>query len=125
MQTRKGKPHQVESSAARETGGTRRKGRGRRQALPGKRRRRGLERSGKGRLTHHYSIVIQWSDEDQAYIVSLPEFLGCKTHGGTYEEAAKHGREVIELLVESYIEEGKPLPKPQKFSYCESSTAEN
>jgi len=62
-----------------------------------------------------YSMVIQWSDEDDAFIVSLPEFGGCKTHGDSYQEAVKHGKEVIELLVQSYLEDGKKLPKPAKF----------
>ena len=34
-----------------------------------------------------YSMLIQWSDEDQLYIVEVPELPGCKTHGKTYEEA--------------------------------------
>ena len=56
----------------------------------------------------------QWSDEDEAYVVMLPEFGGCMTHGDTYELAVKHGREVLELLVESYAEEGRKLPKPAR-----------
>jgi len=35
----------------------------------------------------HYSMVIEWSDEDQVYIVTVPELPGCRTHGATYEEA--------------------------------------
>ena len=66
-----------------------------------------------------YSMVIQWSDEDEVYIVSLPEFGGCKTHGATYQEAVKHGKEVIELLVESFEEEGRRLPEPVKFDNAE------
>jgi predicted RNase H-like HicB family nuclease len=37
----------------------------------------------------HYSMVIEWSDEDQAYVVSIPEFPGNHTHGDTYEEAVQ------------------------------------
>lgn len=48
-----------------------------------------------------YSMTIEWSDEDEAYIVTLPEFPGCHTHGATREEALKNGQEVIELLVEA------------------------
>jgi len=63
-----------------------------------------------------YSMIITWSDEDRAFLVRLPEFgPGAMTHGDTYEEAAKHGQEVLEMLVESYIEDGQPLPKPDKF----------
>lgn len=60
-------------------------------------------------------MVIQWSDEDGVFVVSLPEFHHCKTHGLTYEEAAKNGRKVIDLLVESYMEDGKTLPRPMKY----------
>ncbi len=49
----------------------------------------------------HYSMVIQWSEEDKAYIVTVPELPGCKTHGDTYEEAVRNGREVIELWIDA------------------------
>lgn len=64
-------------------------------------------------MKSHYSILIQWSDEDQKYVVSLPEFGPyAHTHGDTYEEALQNAQEVLELLVETYSEQGKPLPQP-------------
>lgn len=42
-----------------------------------------------------YSVVIQWSEEDQAYLARAPELPGCITHGDTYEEALKNALEVI------------------------------
>ena len=46
--------------------------------------------------TSQYSIVIEWSPEDQAYLVSLPEWADRYampvTSGATYEEAAARGR---------------------------------
>lgn len=43
----------------------------------------------------HTSMIIEWSDEDQAYFVSFPEWAGYivqpVTHGATYEEAARKG----------------------------------
>lgn len=69
-----------------------------------------------------YSILIQWSEEDQCYVVTLPEFAGIVvqpcTDGATYEEAAKHGQEVIESLVEMLLEQGKELPQPQTLQYA-------
>jgi predicted RNase H-like HicB family nuclease len=60
-------------------------------------------------------MLIRWSNEDDAFVVSFPDLLGpdhlC-THGSTYEETAKHGAEVLELLVETMKAEGRPLPKP-------------
>jgi predicted RNase H-like HicB family nuclease len=69
-------------------------------------------------MNSQYSMLIQWSDEDQAYIVTLPEFPTCHTHGETYEEAVKNGEEVLKLIAEAYQERGEPLPAPVKFQYA-------
>jgi predicted RNase H-like HicB family nuclease len=49
-----------------------------------------------------YEMVITWSDEDNCYLVHLPDFpeQQYRTHGDTYEEAARNGQEVLELLSE-------------------------
>jgi predicted RNase H-like HicB family nuclease len=61
-----------------------------------------------------YSILIQWSEEDQAYIASLPEWGEyARTHGETYEEALENAKEVLEDLVYGYEQIGKLLPKPK------------
>jgi predicted RNase H-like HicB family nuclease len=59
----------------------------------------------------HYQMVIIWSDEDNCYLVHLPDFpeQHYRTHGDTYEEAAKNGQEVLELLLE---DDGLPHPLP-------------
>ena len=63
-------------------------------------------------MKSRYSILIQWSDEDQCYIVSLPEFgKYAKTHGDTYEEALKNAQEVLELLIEG----DRDLPQPNVY----------
>lgn len=58
----------------------------------------------------HYQMVIVWSNEDQCYLVHFPGFpeQTYRTHGNTYEEAAKNGQEVLELLLED-----DDLPVPQ------------
>ncbi len=68
-------------------------------------------------MSYYYSMVIQWSQEDQLFLVHLPEFpwLEFHTHGRTYEEAAKNGQEVIENFVEMLTEDGKTLPEPRMF----------
>lgn len=68
-------------------------------------------------MSHHYSISIKWSDEDQAYLVILPEFgPQPQTHGNTYEDALTNAQEVIDLLIETYQAEGWKLPEPVKHS---------
>ncbi len=63
-----------------------------------------------------YSMIIQWSDEDQLFLVTIPEFadrvvMPC-THGKTREEAIHNGEEVIEMYLEAWLAEGESIPKP-------------
>jgi antitoxin HicB len=69
----------------------------------------------------HYAMVIEWSEEDQAYMVSFPEWEATglyfvHTHGGTYDEAAKNGQEVLDELVAMAREKGRPLPTPRHYA---------
>ena len=65
---------------------------------------------------NHYTIIIQWSDEDKCFVVSLPEWGEfCHTHGQTYEEALTNAHQVLEMLIESSLSDGQPLPKPMTF----------
>ena len=67
-------------------------------------------------MKQRYTIIIQWSDEDQCYVVSLPEWGEfCHTHGDTPEEALKNAQEVLELLIDSALKENEPLPEPHLF----------
>jgi predicted RNase H-like HicB family nuclease len=68
----------------------------------------------------HYSMVVQWSDDDQAYLVTLPEWEGRVfnpiTHGSTYEMAIRQGHEALAALVASARRRGEPLPEPRVFA---------
>lgn len=51
-----------------------------------------------------YTILIQWSDEDNCFVVFLPEFTNVMqpcTHGNSYLEAAKNAQEVMYLFTMS------------------------
>ena len=61
----------------------------------------------------HYSINIQWSDENEVFLVDVPELPGCHTHGDTYEEAIKNAVEVIKLWLETAKELDLPIPSPK------------
>lgn len=68
----------------------------------------------------HYSMVIEWSDEDQAYLVILPEWADSvimpATHGDTCREAVQNGLEVLEMLVDDATKNGEPLPPPKIYA---------
>jgi predicted RNase H-like HicB family nuclease len=61
-----------------------------------------------------YTMIIQWSEEDQLYLVQFPEFPGQKfiTHGKTYREAAENGQEALEGLISVLQDNNQPLPVP-------------
>lgn len=60
-------------------------------------------------------MILQWSEEDSVFVVSLPDFPHCQTHGETYAEAVQQGEEMIESLIMFYKEQQQPLPPPQLF----------
>ena len=65
-----------------------------------------------------YQMIIQWSDEDNCFLVALPDFPGqqWRTHGDTYEEAVVNGKEALESLIISYQADGEALPEPKVAS---------
>lgn len=64
-----------------------------------------------------YSMIIEWSDEDNAFIVTVPELSGCRTHGATYEEAVRQGQDAIESWIDAARANGNPIPAPKTFNY--------
>ena len=72
----------------------------------------------------HYSMEIKWSDEDQAFLVSLPEWTDriiggpAVSHGKTYEEAVRRGHEALEALIASTLKHGEPLPNPHVYAHA-------
>ena len=77
-------------------------------------------------MNAHDSMLIQWYESDQAFLVTFPELSGPyhpHAHGETYEEAARNGREVLELLLEYYRDENRPLAEPNLFRFSEKALA--
>lgn len=63
-----------------------------------------------------FRIVVE-PDEDRwrAYAPAL-EHLGAATWGHTRQEALRHIREVLEMIVAELIEEGAPIPAEVQVS---------
>jgi predicted RNase H-like HicB family nuclease len=64
----------------------------------------------------HYSMNIVWDEEDQIFVVTVPELDGCMTHGKTYEEAVKNGEDAISGWIEVAQSLGWTLPKPRNYT---------
>jgi antitoxin HicB len=62
-------------------------------------------------------MVIQWSEEDNCFLVGFPDFPGQKwrSHGDSYQEAVTNGTEALESLMIAYEAAGDPLPEPTVF----------
>jgi DNA-binding transcriptional regulator YiaG len=60
-----------------------------------------------------YAIVIEWSTENDAFIVSVPDMPGFHTHGATREEAATMGDDLIATLLLADRELGNQIPSPR------------
>jgi|GEM_PF-3145128 len=63
-----------------------------------------------------YSIVIQYSENDNCYVASVPEILGCMAHGDTREEAMQEIQTALSLHIEMMQEHGDKMPKPVLYA---------
>lgn len=63
-----------------------------------------------------YSMILSWSEEDQAYIVAVPELPGCMADGKTPTEAVKNAEVIIQEWIECALEDGDPIPEPSFFN---------
>ena len=60
-----------------------------------------------------YTVVISWSEPDQAFIAEVPELAGCAADGATYQEAIAAVEVVIGEWIETAKELGRPVPGPR------------
>ena len=60
-----------------------------------------------------YEMIIYWSEEDQAFIVEVPELPSCMADGSTYGEAVANAERVIEEWLETARELGREIPVPR------------
>jgi predicted RNase H-like HicB family nuclease len=66
--------------------------------------------------TYSFKVVVEPDEDAQgnsawhAYCPAL-ESLGAATSGRTREEALSNINEVVHLIVQEFVEEGKPLPE--------------
>ena len=60
-----------------------------------------------------YELIIYWSEEDDAFIVEVPELPGCMADGQTYTEAVVNAEVVILEWLETARKLGRPIPTPK------------
>ncbi|MCB1769833.1 MAG: type II toxin-antitoxin system HicB family antitoxin [Candidatus Competibacteraceae bacterium] len=60
-----------------------------------------------------YELIIYWSEEDQSFIVEVPELPGCMADGETYKKAVTNAQTIIEEWIETAHALGRPIPEPR------------
>lgn len=60
-----------------------------------------------------YPIAIEPGGKKHAYGVVVPDLPGCFSAGDTLEQAMDNAREAIELWLETVIDRGGAVPRPQ------------
>jgi predicted RNase H-like HicB family nuclease len=60
-----------------------------------------------------YELIVFWSEEDQAFVVEVPELPGCMADGATYVEAVTNAQRIIEEWIDTAKELGRPIPVPR------------
>ncbi len=59
-----------------------------------------------------HRIIVEWSDEDRAFVARVPAFPGCAAHGETPEAASREARRAAEAMLDVLREDGdRPPPK--------------
>ena len=62
-----------------------------------------------------YTIIIFWSEEDQAYIAQVDELEGCSAFADTREGALQEAKTAIQLWLDVARQYGDEIPPPKKF----------
>ncbi len=59
-------------------------------------------------MSIRYELIISWSEDDQSFVVEVPELPGCMADGETYKEAVANARQVIDEWLDTAPELGRP-----------------
>ena len=46
-----------------------------------------------------HRVVVEWSEEDHAFVARVPSLPGCAAHGDTEEEAVREARSAAEGIL--------------------------
>ena len=68
---------------------------------------------------HKYERIRYWSEQDQKFIVEVPELAGCMADGETAAEALENVETVISEWIETAKAIGREIPVPKgKLMYA-------
>lgn len=59
-----------------------------------------------------YSFRVIWSEEDQSFVATCPEFEGVSAFGDTAEDALREAQVALRLTIETYVQSRWDIPAP-------------
>ena len=59
----------------------------------------------------HYSIKIEYSDDDECYVATVPELQYCSAHGATPEEALREVKIALAATLKAMKANKIPTPR--------------
>jgi predicted RNase H-like HicB family nuclease len=62
---------------------------------------------------NNYEMIIWWSQEDDAFVVDVPELPGCMAHGKTRIAAIKNAEDAIAFWITTAKEDRLTVPQPK------------
>ncbi len=70
-------------------------------------------------MNSRYELVVYWSQDDDYFVVEVPELPGCMSDGKTYQEAVSNAEVVIAEWIETAQALGRSIPEPKgKLMYA-------
>ena len=62
-------------------------------------------------MERRFKVVLEWDNEENVYVVTVPLLPGCVTQGHTKEEALKRVEEAISVTLAGLEATGQPIPE--------------
>lgn len=59
-----------------------------------------------------YSMIVSWSEDDNCYLVSVPDLPGCMADGETPQKAVENAQVIIAEWIETAQMLGREIPQP-------------
>ncbi|MFQ6677567.1 MAG: type II toxin-antitoxin system HicB family antitoxin [Fidelibacterota bacterium] len=64
-----------------------------------------------------YLKIVEWSEEDQSYVGSVPGWIGPCCHGSDEEKVYKELCRIVDEWIEIYKDDNQKLPPPTNKHY--------
>ncbi len=62
------------------------------------------------KVAEKYTIIIHWSEADDAYLATVPDLPGCMADGRTRQEAVANAELIAQEWMETARQLGRPTP---------------